>query len=1242
MSEASTPEQNPLLEKIEFHPPIDSADPHYTYTVILDSAMEDKDVTNIALAGPYGSGKSSILKTYFENRRKGTYNPVWVSMAGFENADGALSEDNTPPKAESTTTDQGPNDIDVQRRIEQSILQQVFYSVEKKYLPLSKLRRIEKPDMNSAVEKSLWILVYLYVTIVSFELSWLPFAMPPKSLTGLFQVFFVLMTVVTLPWIIAHFSRARLNKIIIKDTEFSFVDDEQLNTSLINRHVDEIINYFEATGKDVMVVEDLDRFKMRSIFTKLRELNTLINQYAPFREKNKKVVFIYAVKDDLFAGEERTKFFDAIIPVIPQVNASGTALDFFKTRLGSDITGKLGVQFLTDISTYIHDFRLLANICNEFVVYIVEKEGNEQKIRKDKYEPILEDSAFVRKLFALIVYKNFFPEDFARLHQNRGWVYKVLNEKLKEAMDKQIEAIEKSIIELEADITAIEETEPLKLEEARLISIVEHLEDLGHQNIAAISNMTPAQMAKDEKRTINFLQMNGPTIEVRIPNGNNMRINSKPARQDLFDRINDTSARLNNKITVKQNDIADKVQLIRGMRRMTLVDIIKQFGEGDLFANTDELYVDSTDPVKKLNENEKTRRQPFEELVKNLLRQGYIANDYGDYISYFSGDGIMSHRDRDYRKRVSNNDVPFPDAIIDNPEAIYASVEPQFFSHPAAANHHMCMFLFIADEGLPGINEARDNFMDAIRLNQEFIVTFLESNPDIKLFIEYFTEDHQDAAWPLIANYEISDLRKRHIAYTLIANLNARQIKKLGKNFVQYLGAEIKLLSMYDERIESLAFKTLKDLNVRFSDMGEMSGERGRNLLEYIFKEDRYDITTPMISELTLLATEQPYKRKTWDVDYAKIVELGIKPLIVRIDKEIEKYVNDIYIPLMEKNGVPSENSVFMLLNHQQLSDETKEKLISKLDSAINSIARIENETQRMQTMKHHVALATWENMLTYYEDVHLIDEYAANYITNEEYFTPLISSVQHASDYFDDLIIDIVLHPDLPNEHLKMLAGTFKIRSISLHDVDEKRIKELIESGIIVLNPENYQTVMENAGVLHETLGATLILQDISTVLKDIHEYEITEDQAAMILDGLEDLDCSNVDSLQLAGALGRMAMDAIDKNKEYKFMQNQLLGMLTSYGNDRNTKLRLAVNQLPYHADEVVLTAIRGISSRYVEVARGGDLKRVSFPYSEIEMLLLEYLKERKIIGKNILIKGDEIIVQKLKNPAGKTVKL
>lgn len=94
-------------------------------------------------------------------------------------------------------------------------------------------------------------------------------------------------------------------------------DDE----SIFNKNMDEIVYFFEETGYDTVFIEDLDRFESTEIFIKLRELNTILNNYEQIK---KRIAFVYAIRDDIFVKDERTKFFDFIIPVIPIINSTNS------------------------------------------------------------------------------------------------------------------------------------------------------------------------------------------------------------------------------------------------------------------------------------------------------------------------------------------------------------------------------------------------------------------------------------------------------------------------------------------------------------------------------------------------------------------------------------------------------------------------------------------------------------------------------------------------------------------------------------------------------------------------------------------------------------------------------------------------------------------------------------------------------------------------------------------------------
>lgn len=51
------------------------------YIRALHWAIKNKEVKNIALSGPYGSGKSSVIKTYLEKYPKTKY--LSISLAAF-------------------------------------------------------------------------------------------------------------------------------------------------------------------------------------------------------------------------------------------------------------------------------------------------------------------------------------------------------------------------------------------------------------------------------------------------------------------------------------------------------------------------------------------------------------------------------------------------------------------------------------------------------------------------------------------------------------------------------------------------------------------------------------------------------------------------------------------------------------------------------------------------------------------------------------------------------------------------------------------------------------------------------------------------------------------------------------------------------------------------------------------------------------------------------------------------------
>ncbi|MBK8585549.1 MAG: ATP-binding protein [Bacteroidetes bacterium] len=91
------------------------------YLDSLKQAIETNGINNIAVTGSYGSGKSTILKT-FQNQNEKKSKFLNISLASFS--------DNI-------------DDTEIERKIEVSILQQMFYHVKPSVIPDSRFKRID-------------------------------------------------------------------------------------------------------------------------------------------------------------------------------------------------------------------------------------------------------------------------------------------------------------------------------------------------------------------------------------------------------------------------------------------------------------------------------------------------------------------------------------------------------------------------------------------------------------------------------------------------------------------------------------------------------------------------------------------------------------------------------------------------------------------------------------------------------------------------------------------------------------------------------------------------------------------------------------------------------------------------------------------------------------------------------------------------------------------------------------------
>lgn len=393
------------------------------YSKALDYVFREKDIRNIAITGAYGSGKSSVIETYEKKHKRKKF--IHLSLAHFENDDMQSNYSATRQK-----------DI---RTIEGQLLNQLVNQIPKRNIPETqftiKQDRKKRNYIFTSFILCLCVLIIYYYShyaeikdiALHTQYEWLKtfvldLVKPDYIIIGMVLLLMIL-GVASYKFLICFARKKIIRKINVKGNELEIFSDD--SDSFFDKYMNEILYLLEHSKADGIIFEDIDRYNNTMVFERLREINNLLykRQKLKILKRKNPVRFFYLIRDDLFnntINKDRTKFFDFIIPIVPAVDGNNS-YDILNTLFSEsqEIWDEFDKTFLRRICIFIDDYRMLKNIYNEFLIYKEKLDNNE----------LNNNTLDNNKLFAMIVYKNIFPHDFAELQFNRGFVYALFKNK---------------------------------------------------------------------------------------------------------------------------------------------------------------------------------------------------------------------------------------------------------------------------------------------------------------------------------------------------------------------------------------------------------------------------------------------------------------------------------------------------------------------------------------------------------------------------------------------------------------------------------------------------------------------------------------------------------------------------------------------------------------------------------------------------------------------------------------------
>ena len=941
------------------------------YVSILKSAIDNEDVRNVAISGTYGSGKSSIIKTFERNYPK--YKCLNLSLAAFAEESQSLQKDSN---SDNKTQGEKPNEMEQlvdssivrMEQLEFSLVQQFFYHVKASGIPDSRFGRIRRWNRT---KKILWAIAFLYFGISLFYvvdsnefLDLLPFLKDyDTDLIRYISLVVVCVGLLVMAYrLITFFHKMSGGRIKFMNYEVDVQKDMKI--SVFNRYLDELVYLFQATGYQVVVLEDLDRFKNTSVYTKLRELNQLLNQS---EDIGRRIVFVYALRDDIFqTSQERTKFFDYIIPVLPHTSVANSASQFVK-EFGSIVGDKNDVcalhkSFLNDVAPFIGDLRTIKAIVSDFK--ITSKRLN-NKLKKDN-------------LLAIIIYKNLCPKDFELIYEGKGAIHdtfakeSVFKKRKKDELKQRIDEIE-TIIQ--------------KVKEERLNSVNE----LNSLVVSAAIKVIPAgsYICNSNGNQITYADLFSDDYVRKILKGelcykgyysSTTRISKEKVSASFEDEFNYESR----KTLIEQN---------------SLVSLLKLTEERDAYIQELENLVKKT--MREMCESDDTLLPTKTEdyntnLLNFLIKRGYIDESYYYYITDIKSDsdeeGLLSQNDNAFLLSVKGIGISEEDEMshhIDDPRLLLQFLIPQDFVGDKILNFDLVHEIIQIND-----DKTLELLKHKLKSHSDYVLDFINRYAYLEFaddgFIQLVAQQYE-RLWADVENNSLfSNEAKMNLFNKLMRYV---PINDLVKQNEDGLLADYLRKSYYTNAFDCVqtdkARQIIKLYDAHFLTL--VNDSTSSNLIDFAYKSDYYDHNSHNIWMLLETYSDiniHDYENRI----YTALIAANIEPLISQISEDIESFVSRCV--LADGNTSESNESITLILNNSNVSEESKRKLISHntiVFEDIHSIASAEYKNALFECNKVKPSLVNIEYYLTY-NAITSLDEILLQYInTNVHEYIKLL-----------------------------------------------------------------------------------------------------------------------------------------------------------------------------------------------------------------------------------------------------------
>ncbi|MDI6044008.1 DNA-binding protein [Streptococcus equi subsp. zooepidemicus] len=1013
--------------------PLNDVDIDASHEAAMNYALEDKGIKNVAISGNYGSGKSSFIETY--KSKNGSFKPLHISLAHFSSLNHLENGSNAQLEIFQGRIENSDS-LEQINIIEGKIINQLLHQIDAKYIPMTIFKSKKNPLFSEILKLSTAFLLFLLPIMFLWNYTQLAILVREgfpnfPHLGSIIRLLAYLILTCNMIYAVYKLSELQLKRRLIKNLSFRganisgdievFQSEED---SYFDKYLDDVLYLFDNCQSDIVIFEDIDRFETNLIFEKLREINTLVNNK---RKDGKKLLFIYLIKDDMFTSQDRTKFFDFIIPIIPVITSSnsGEKLGEILTNLGE--AHSVSKTMLKQVAIYIDDMRLAYNICNEFVLYknnlFSQKENDNNKLNLSS-----------DKIFAIIVYKNIFPKDFSLLQKDSGFVHQLfskIDDLRQRNLDKksaEIEKIEEKIISSEQEFSRNKlelYSTYLKVPEGRVaIRVNGKTESQFPNRLDFIREILSEDAEIESVKADYYSQLNGRKEELEdIFPMNDISFQERLSALDNQSHLNELNSNLEKLREEYENIKSEKLSVL--INRHFFDTIMEEYS-----------YL----------------KKEKNSLIMYLLRNGYIDESFPDYITYFYPNSLKK-QDKEFLNAVQGEiELDWDYSLIEVAE-VNERLDDSDFTRIYALNFDLFEYLLQRES-----KKRLESYLS--ETNVKFVNKFLQQNSrplaaKISVLL-YLTDLNQETLKLLLTSDDILEKEKIQIIVLLLSFIDfskvgwQEELQEVINSFVNSNWSDIQeIIDNFNELLNNTQIQdNLKFMEVKIKDLSFEDSHKVMS--DFVYENNLYDINVQNILSLLYYMDGDVSAESVKNKPFSMLEQFD--NLNNYIGKNLETYMSQI-LPFLNEVIRDELQVVYRIVNNTAVAENLRVEYLKKVHDHSLEISELATMPILDAAIEFNKVEYNTENILNYFCEYDTWNERLIEFVNNGEHleFSQLVFkefSDNLQEEFFEETVKCNQLANDKYKEILSKLGWCFT--EFKLANIADEKMSILISTRSI------------------------------------------------------------------------------------------------------------------------------------------------------------------------------------------------